>query len=85
MEVGVNFPPFHSWCRTTFIGVLDGLLESGKSDIIDSNKDDKTHLKNNSRTLTKEKGYSYLLELCLKSLRLSLEKVAKHLYALRLS
>lgn len=45
MEVGVNFPPFHSWCRTTFIGVLDGLLESGKSDIIDSNKDDKTHLK----------------------------------------
>src|SRR5690625_3644297 len=21
MEVGVNFPPFHPWCRTTFIGV----------------------------------------------------------------
>ncbi|KYG34917.1 minor capsid protein [Alkalihalobacillus trypoxylicola] len=27
MEVGVNFPPFHSWCRTTFIGNLDGLLD----------------------------------------------------------
>lgn len=26
MEVGVNFPPFHSWCRTTFIGDLDDLL-----------------------------------------------------------
>lgn len=31
MEVGVNFPPFHAYCRTTFIGVLDGFLESGKT------------------------------------------------------
>ncbi|MEK3887461.1 minor capsid protein [Bacillus sp. FSL K6-3431] len=26
-EVGLNFPPMHTWCRSTFIGVLDGLLE----------------------------------------------------------
>lgn len=26
MIVGVNFPPFHPFCRTTFIGVLDDLL-----------------------------------------------------------
>ena len=23
LEVGVNFPPFHAYCRTTFIGILD--------------------------------------------------------------
>src|SRR5699024_6920965 len=28
IEVGVNFPPLHPWCRTTFIGVsLDKILE----------------------------------------------------------
>lgn len=28
MEVGVNFPPFHAYCRTTYIGVgLDKLLD----------------------------------------------------------
>lgn len=24
LRVGINFPPFHPFCRTTFIGVLDG-------------------------------------------------------------
>lgn len=27
MQVGVNYPPFHSWCRTTIIGKLDNLLD----------------------------------------------------------
>lgn len=28
MQVGINFPPFHPWCRTTFIGVdLERLLD----------------------------------------------------------
>ena len=27
MEVGINFPPFHAFCRTTFIGKTDKLLD----------------------------------------------------------
>lgn len=27
MEVGLNFPPFHPYCRTTFIGLIDGMLD----------------------------------------------------------
>lgn len=28
MRVGVNYPPFHPWCRTTIIGVLNDFLET---------------------------------------------------------
>lgn len=33
MEVGVNFPPFHPFCRTTFIGLLDELLSDSDEEI----------------------------------------------------
>lgn len=26
-EVGLNFPPLHAWCRSTYLGVTDGLLD----------------------------------------------------------
>lgn len=35
MEVGTNFPPFHPYCRTTFMGVLE---EHAASGIIDANE-----------------------------------------------
>lgn len=38
MEVGLNFPPFHSYCRTTFLGILDGQAprEKNQEDDIES-------------------------------------------------
>lgn len=53
MEVGVNFPPFHPWCRTTFIGLTDGL------------QDDETQLLPNyeDAVIPEEKLTKYALDL----------------------
>lgn len=41
MEVGINFPPFHAWCRSTFIRLTDGLLSrESKGNDVDIPKDE---------------------------------------------